>query len=320
MASGWHFELFILRGTRTMDIESGTAPHGAATPSKDKISTASTVPKYANFYHVYALAMTMTLAGIHVDWSYGLKNGFFIFLIGFLVISIGHISLVLCSAEMTGILPFSGGAYGFARVTLGPYIGYIVGYCDAYRCLTYVMRRLFTFGRMMELATDSPHKLQPLYWLLFLIPCILVDSVGSKSFWGLISVFGAVSLLATILYFLAASPQMDFDAYVLNHRDKLDFNVDFEGFLFASLSASRAYLGLAQLTLSCEETKEVISAVCCHLALLFVTNFFLFCFTIASRYGTESNGCFSGYRFSYSALRHFCSFLTCSWCRNLAAQ
>jgi amino acid permease len=254
-----------------MDVESGTASQGVATSSKDKISKVSTVPKFANFYHVYALAMAMTLGGIHTDWSYGLQNGFFIFLIGFFVISIGHISLVLCSAEMTGILPFSGGAYGFARVTLGPYIGYIVGYCDAYRCLTYVMRRLFTFGRMMELATDAPHNLQPLFWLLFFIPCILVDSLGSKSFWGLISFFGGVSLLVTILYFLAASPKMDFDTYVLEQRDKLDLNVDFEGFLFASLSASRTYLGLAQLTLSCEETKEVLCVVCCFLVLLFAT-------------------------------------------------
>eukprot|EP01033_Poteriospumella_lacustris_P020865 gene20865-15378_t len=42
-----------------MDVESGTTSQGVATSSNGKISAVSTVPKYANFFHVYALAMAM---------------------------------------------------------------------------------------------------------------------------------------------------------------------------------------------------------------------------------------------------------------------
>ena len=77
--------------------------------------------------------------------------GFWEYVISTVVITAAYIALMLCLAEMSSILPFGGnffrffsslfsfehsfhfilgGSYGFARVTIGPYLGFMIGKDD----------------------------------------------------------------------------------------------------------------------------------------------------------------------------------------------
>lgn len=231
--------------------EAGASPEGNIVVHDGK----SKVPKHANIYHVYLLGIALTIGGLHINWSLGLAAGFTGYIIALLVVSVGNVALILCSAEQASILPFSGGSYGFARVTLGPFIGYIVGYCDAFRCLSYVIGRVFLLGMMATEIFDTHQRYEPLYWLIFFIPCVAFDSLDSVSFWRTISVFSLVSLLVTTLYVLSSSPNYNFEHNVIqsDYGTKHGFDV----FLLAISAASRVYLGITTIPLCSEEVKNV---------------------------------------------------------------
>mmetsp|Transcript_28876 Transcript_28876/g.48477 ORF Transcript_28876/g.48477 Transcript_28876/m.48477 type:complete len:120 (+) Transcript_28876:48-407(+) len=81
--------------------------------------------KVCGFWHIFFFTITFVMGDLVVTWNHGLKSGFWEYLIANTMIGLAYVGLVLCQAEMTSMLPFSGGTYGFARVTLGPFVGYL---------------------------------------------------------------------------------------------------------------------------------------------------------------------------------------------------
>jgi amino acid transporter len=47
---------------------------------------------------------------------------------------------------MISILPFSGGTYGFARVTVGPYFGFLVGCFESFGNILYSVIGMIELG------------------------------------------------------------------------------------------------------------------------------------------------------------------------------
>jgi ethanolamine permease len=209
----------------------------------------------ATFWHIFALGIVLTVGGIHVTWNEAIRYGFGQIVVVFTIVSIGFLCLILCSSEMTGLLPFSGGSYGFARVTLGPYIGFIIGCLDAFRCLVYVIRRTIYLGTIIAVAFPTTTDYTPIYWLVFFIPAIFIDSLGQRKFWGFVSVLAIFTLLFSVLYFLVAAPGMDFERYVLDNTTP-NFSNSYRDFVLAMPAVARMYQGIATIPLSCEETKN----------------------------------------------------------------
>lgn len=71
----------------------------------------------ATFWDIFSLGIVLTIGGIHITWNRVLGSGLAEIISAFVFISVGFACLILCSSEMTGLLPFSGGSYGFARVS-----------------------------------------------------------------------------------------------------------------------------------------------------------------------------------------------------------
>lgn len=76
-----------------------------------------------------------------------------------------------------------GGSYGFARVTLGPFLGFMVGCCDALRNLAWVVKGVWSFSNLLEQTIGSRSALRPVLWLVFFIPSMLMDHFGGNVFW-----------------------------------------------------------------------------------------------------------------------------------------
>eukprot|EP01031_Cornospumella_fuschlensis_P025901 gene25901-31279_t len=58
---------------------------------------------------LYWLGISVILGGQVIDWSYGLRMGFWEFFLSFLLMGLGYFCLTLCLAEMASMLPFAGG-------------------------------------------------------------------------------------------------------------------------------------------------------------------------------------------------------------------
>jgi amino acid transporter len=77
-------------------------------------------------FSIWALGITIVIGGQMFSWNESLISGFGSTFISVFLIGTAYICLCLCNAEMTSALPFAGGAYGLARVTLGLYPGFLI--------------------------------------------------------------------------------------------------------------------------------------------------------------------------------------------------
>eukprot|EP01100_Stratorugosa_tubuloviscum_P000531 TRINITY_DN1118_c1_g1_i4.p1 TRINITY_DN1118_c1_g1~~TRINITY_DN1118_c1_g1_i4.p1 ORF type:complete len:161 (-),score=48.52 TRINITY_DN1118_c1_g1_i4:35-517(-) len=85
----------------------------------------------ANAFYVWSLGVGAVIGGDFFSWNFGLEKGFGSFLIATIVITIMYWCFVLSLSEMASALPFSGGAYGYARATMGKTVGYCVGIAES---------------------------------------------------------------------------------------------------------------------------------------------------------------------------------------------
>lgn len=76
---------------------------------------------------VWMLGITIVISDQYFSWNAGLAACFWSYFIAFLLVSGAFVTLYCCVAEITGALPFSGGAYGLSRCTLGFFPGFLIG-------------------------------------------------------------------------------------------------------------------------------------------------------------------------------------------------
>lgn len=149
-------------------------------------------------------------------------------------------------------------------MTFGPYIGFIVGCLDAFRCLIYVVRRTRDVGLIIASTFQSEVDYTPIYWLVFFIPAIFIDSLGRQKFWGFITVLAVTTIIFILLYFLVASPRMDFEKYVLVNNLP-EFSNTYKDLVLSMPLLAKMYQGIATIPLSCEEAKNVSGPIILYL-------------------------------------------------------
>lgn len=107
-----------MEGPVAMDVQ--IKPQDGVETAQTKLTDGLNLPRkmqrIATFWEIFALGIVLTVGGIHIAWNGALSSGFAETVVVFVVVSIGFLCLILCSSEMTGLLPFSGGSYGFSRV------------------------------------------------------------------------------------------------------------------------------------------------------------------------------------------------------------
>ena len=162
-----------------------------------------------------------------------------------------------------GTFPFAGGTYGFARVTLNPYIGFMVGCFEAIQNILYVSAAVIPIGMMITYIFDGPSSIEPLYWFLFHVVALCFHVYGGNVFWVTNAVLGVVTLLLIIVYILGTSKQMDFYEYVT--EDPISRSQPHSRIMLLSDTLSVLplttwmFAGVEMITQAGDEVKEVSS-------------------------------------------------------------
>jgi ethanolamine permease len=203
--------------------------------------------------------LAIVTGGYFFQWNIGLQAGFGNFVVAYAFTSIGYICLCFSLAEMTSILPFSGGGYGFARVTVNIYGGYIVGSSEAIEYLLYVATSVYVMGKMLSILFNLPSTYEPIYWFVFYVGAIGIQLQGGILFWRINTILACMSVLLICLYCLACIPAMDF-----NENAKLEDgeNAWFGGhegisFMHVLPLTSWFFIGVEAMSLAGQETLEV---------------------------------------------------------------
>lgn len=201
--------------------------------------------KTATLVDIYLLGITVVMGGQYFSWNNGLDEGVWCFLASTIFMGIGYICLTLCLAEMMSTLPFTGGLYGFVRVALNPFSGYIVAVCEVLQNVFYIAATMISFGEMIAEAMDSSKGSYLVSWLGFFVVSSVIHIMGGAVVVKATNLFALYVMIMIIIYLMMSVNSGDFTKYA---EQKTNFEVEevFERFNLAAWF----YLGIETLPLS----------------------------------------------------------------------
>ena len=240
------------------------------------------------FWNVYSFGICLIFTNIFIAWSAGLANGYWDFLISLIFISTAFVCLHLCIAEMVSVLPFSGipvqdfnffinsiltgGTYGFARVTVGPFAGFLVGCCESIANIVYTLIGVMPIGTTITYIFDADPKYEPMYWVFTYIAIIAVEFMGRKLYFHFLNTYAFGLVMILVFYLILSFQSVDTERYIPTTKHNVLEN-GIEGFLGLSPVVGWFYIGLETMPLISDEIRDVraliFTSVCKFLILFF---------------------------------------------------
>jgi hypothetical protein len=222
-----------------------------------------------------------------------------------LLTSFLFINLHFCVAEMVSILPFSGklkyssfsflhcfifylflswfslpfflgGTYGFARVTVGPYIGFLVGCFEVFSNLVSTAGGALPIAIKITYITGWNRSYEPLYLLALYLFMIGWELIGRKYYFSFLKYLATIILTLVVIYLIVSARYIDTEQFIpvsqVSHTYEKGGIVDL---LSIMPYTGFYYFGLDIIPLVCDEVKYVRQS-----SLLFVLSlsFFLVVF------------------------------------------
>ena len=159
--------------------------------------------------HVWAIGIAIVLGHLNFHWNFAYSAGFASCFLSFALVGLAYICLCLCNAEMSSMLPFAGGAYGLARVTLGLYVGFLVGCCESVEYLAYAAISSTFLGGIITDFLAVERKLIPLFCLLFYSVTVGVSIIGGRTMWTISLTLGCLSFFILFIFCFGVTPWVD---------------------------------------------------------------------------------------------------------------
>src|SRR5204863_259327 len=126
-------------------------------------------------------------------WNLGLTSGGFGgMMVALVVMTVMYIGLCYSIAEMSPALPHAGGAYSFARTSMGPWAGYITGLAENMEYILTPAVIVVGIGGYLGKVFGTPHSWEPFWWL------VCYGVFAALNIWGVEMTF-RVSVLVTVL-------------------------------------------------------------------------------------------------------------------------
>ena len=200
---------------------------------------------------------TCVLLGNHfANWSVGFKAGFWSFIGIMLIISTSFGCEMLCIAEMTSALPFSGGTYGVVRVTLGDFAGYLVGTAEAFQYILYVAFTTIALGKYITVMTGYNENYEPLYWFIMYTTIIVLLAFRRTLFWKSIWILGIYILVMILLFCTMTLEYTNFNKYTTDTDTTEVTTTEGSYLFFESIQQGSWFFNLAGkiMPLTCSET------------------------------------------------------------------
>ena len=200
---------------------------------------------------------TCVLLGNHfANWSVGFKAGFWSFIGIMLIISTSFGCEMLCIAEMTSALPFSGGTYGVVRVTLGDFAGYLVGTAEAFQYILYVAFTTIALGKYITVMTGYNENYEPLYWFIMYTTIIVLLAFRRTLFWKSIWILGIYILVMILLFCTMTIEYTNFNKYTTDTDTTEVTTTEGSYLFFETIQQGSWFFNLAGkiMPLTCSET------------------------------------------------------------------
>ncbi len=157
------------------------------------------------------------IGGQFFMWNTALDEGLWCYLVALVLTGMGYLCLTLCLAEMTSALPFSGGLYGFVRVTTNPFWGFVVAACEVFQSIFYISVCVMHMAELIREAFGDPREHDGIVWVMFFVTALISQLAGGQIFLTWNRFLGGVGIFIVLLYLVLAPIHGDFEHYA--HQD-----------------------------------------------------------------------------------------------------
>jgi len=236
--------------------QSGIPVPPAKTPAHGFLAE-RTLRRYARVGHLWALGVGAVISGDFFGWNFGLSEGGF----GGMLAALAVMTILfaaLCSgiAEMSAALPHTGGAYSFARTSMGPWGGYVTGLAENMEyILTPAVIVVGMGGYLGSIFATGP-QWEPVWWLGLYLLFFVLNIAGVELSFRVSLVVTLCALAVLALFFATAAPRFSLNTWALGTAGWFPHG---PGGVFRALPfALWVYLGIEQLPLAAEESLDPV--------------------------------------------------------------
>jgi len=211
--------------------------------------------RHARVLHLWAMGVGAVISGDFFGWNFGmLTGGFGGMLAAVVVMTVMYIGLCFSIAEMSPALPHAGGAYSFARTSMGPWAGYLTGLAENMEYILTPAVIVVGIGGYLGAIFGTPSTWEPAWWLLCYGVFVALNIWGVEMTFHVSLAVTAVALAVLVVFWAGAVPHFNLARWAAPYFP-------------AGVSAVRAtifelpfalwlYLGIEQLPLAAEESHD----------------------------------------------------------------
>jgi ethanolamine permease len=201
------------------------------------------------------MAVGAVISGDFFGWNYGLASGGFGgMLLAVAVMTVMYVGLCCSIAEMSPALPHAGGAYSFARTSMGPWGGYITGLAENMEYILTPAVIVVGIGGYLGAIFGTPAAWEPVWWLLCYGVFVALNIWGVEISFHVTVAVTVVAIGVLAVFWVGAAPHFDLRRWASPY------------FPAGTNPASAAlrelpfalwlYLGIEQLPLAAEESHD----------------------------------------------------------------
>src|SRR5438105_10488696 len=211
--------------------------------------------RHARVPHLWAMGVGAVISGDFFGWNFGLARGGF----GGMMLAVGamtamYIGLCLSIAEMSPALPHAGGAYSFARTSMGVWPGYITGLAENMEYILTPAVIVVGIGGYLGAVFGTSHAWEPVWWLVAYGVFVALNVWGVEMTFKVSVAVTLMALAILVVFWIGAAPRLDLARWATPY---FPAGRSWTSAAIAELPfALWLYLGIEQLPLAAEESHD----------------------------------------------------------------
>jgi ethanolamine permease len=211
--------------------------------------------RHARWLHLWAMAVGAVISGDFFGWNYGMASGGFGgMMVAVAAMTVMYLGLCCSIAEMSPALPHAGGAYSFARTSMGPLVGYVTGLAENMEYILTPAVIVVGIGGYLGAVFGTPAAWEPAWWLLCYGIFVALNIWGVETSFFVTVLVTVVAVAVLAVFWIGAAPHFDLRRWAWPY---FPLGTSRAGAAVRELPfALWLYLGIEQLPLAAEETHD----------------------------------------------------------------
>ena len=216
--------------------------------------------RYAGVGSLWALGVGAVISGDFFGWNFGIAaGGFGGLLIATVIITLLYVGLCFSVAEMTAALPHTGGAYSFARSSMGPWAAYVTGLAENMEYILTPAVIVVAIGSYLGAVFETPEAWAPAWWLVAYVVFVGLNIVGVEASFRFTVFITLLALAILTVFWIGAIGHFDLARFAFDIVPEAGRSAflprGWNGVLAALPFAIWFYLAIEQLPLAAEEAR-----------------------------------------------------------------